>query len=362
MITLLGLNTQELTEIAVQWGEPAYRGQQLAHWIYRKRARSFEEMTNLPKLFRQRLQAETSLGRGEIEAQRVSQDGTVKILLRFSDGETVETVMMPHSSWDSVCISTQAGCPAGCVFCATGAVGFRRNLTAGEMVDQVLVGQEATSFIHLRNSKLASRQIRVVYMGMGEPLINYNPVLKSLYLLNKEVGIGFRHITLSTVGIVPGIRRLAQEKLQITLAVSLHAPNQELREQLIPVAKIWPLEELMEACQYYIVQTGRRITYEYLLLRGVNDQPEHARELAQLLKGQICHINLIPFNPAPTLKTFQPSREEDTLRFIKILKAQGLAVTLRSPRGRDIEAACGQLYHLRAKSDKGFVKILSHTK
>ncbi len=362
MITLLGLNTQELTEIAVCWGEPAYRGQQLAHWIYRRRARSFEEMTDLPKSFRQRLQAEASLGRGTIEARRISHDGTIKVLLRFPDGETVETVIMPHPSWDSVCISTQAGCPAGCVFCATGAVGFRRNLTAGEIVDQVLVGQETAQLLHPRNPKPTFRQIRVVYMGMGEPLINYNPVLKSLYLLNKEVGIGFRHITLSTVGIVPGIRRLAQEKLQLTLAVSLHAPNQELREQLIPVAKIWPLEELMGACRYYIAQTGRRITYEYLLLKGVNDRPEHALELAQLLKGQICHINLIPFNPAPTLKTFQPSREEDILRFEKILKAQGLAVTLRTPRGRDIEAACGQLYHLRSKSDKGFIKILASAK
>lgn len=350
---LLGLTTGEITDWIVSLGFPAFRGKQIAQWIYRKSARAFEEMTDLPKPFRESLSELTSVGRGEVIVNRDASDGTVKSLLRFKDGETVETVYLPWKSWDSVCISTQAGCPAACSFCATGAMGFRRNLSAGEILDQVLVAGDLTE--QRRGDR--DRLTNVVLMGMGEPLLNYAHSLKAVQLMNREIGIGMRGITLSTVGIVPAIRRLAQERLQLTLSVSLHAPNQALREEIIPVAKTWGIDELMDACREYAELTGRRVTYEYVLLAGVNDQPEHARQLVELLLGQMAHVNLIPFNAGPTLSPFQTPSGNAMRRFADALREGGVPVTLRTPRGRDIEAACGQLRQMLEKSDKGLIQI-----
>jgi 23S rRNA (adenine2503-C2)-methyltransferase len=351
---LLGFSTAEITHWMVASGMPAYRGKQIAQWIYRKSARSFDEMTDLPKSLRERLSGLTTVGRGEVAVNRAASDGTVKSLLRFRDGETVETVYLPWKSWDSVCVSSQAGCPAACSFCATGAMGFRRNLSAGEILDQALVAGDRTAE---RREGDRDRLTNVVLMGMGEPLLNYNAVLKAVRLMNAEMGIGMRGITLSTVGIVPAIRRLARERLQLTLSVSLHAPNQQLREEIIPVAKTWGLDELMDSCREYVRETGRRITYEYVMLAGVNDGAEHARELAALLRDQAAHVNLIPFNAGPTLSPFQTPSGNAMRRFADTLKGAGVPVTLRTPRGRDIEAACGQLRQMLEKSDKGLIQI-----
>ncbi|MBW3625519.1 MAG: 23S rRNA (adenine(2503)-C(2))-methyltransferase RlmN [Armatimonadetes bacterium] len=351
---LLGMSTEEITDWNVSLGHPAFRGKQIAPWIYRKSARSFDAMTDLPKSLREDLAERTTVGRGEVIVNRDASDGTVKSLIQFRDGETVESVYLPWKSWDSVCVSTQAGCPAACAFCATGAMGFRRNLTAGEILDQVLVAGDRTAE---RREGDRDRLTNVVLMGMGEPLLNYAPTLKAVRLMNTEIGIGMRGITLSTVGIVPAIRRLAQERLQLTLSVSLHAPNQALRERIIPVAKTWDIDQLMDACREYASLTGRRVTYEYVMLAGVNDQPEHARELAALLEDQMAHVNLIPFNAGPTLSEFQTPSGNAMRRFEAVLKEAGVPVTLRTPRGRDIEAACGQLRQMLEKSNKGLVQI-----
>jgi 23S rRNA (adenine2503-C2)-methyltransferase len=233
----------------------------------------------------------------------------------------------------SCCLSTQVGCPVGCVFCATGLGGFSRNLTAGEIVDQVLAVQEAGR---------TRRVDHVVFMGMGEPLLNYEATVKAMRLLNSELGIAMRHLTVSTVGYVPGIHRLAQEKLQVTLAVSLHAPTDDLRRQLIPGMTRWSLAEIIDACREYLQQTGRRVTFEYCLLDGVNDGTKEAQELARLLQGMNCHVNLIPYNPVSGLASYK--RPKKSIRaFRGILEGAGIRVTQRVQRGPDINAACGQL-------------------
>ena len=353
-ITLLGRDATEIADWVDSLGEPAYRGRQIAEWIYRKGARSFDEMTNLPKVLRETLAARSVVGRNDVAAVRTADDGTIKSLIRLRDGETIETVYLPWRDWDSGCVSTQAGCPAACSFCSTGAMGFRRNLTAGEIVDQVLYDVDLSAERH-RGAR--DRLTHVVIMGMGEPLVNYNPTLKAIRLANREVGVGIRGITVSTVGIVPGIRRLANERLQSTLSVSLHAPNQELRARLVPVARTWPLDVLMDACRDYARVTGRRVTYEYVLLAGVNDSIEQAEELARLLKGQLSHVNLIPFNPGPTISAYRTPSNNAMRRFEAIVKDAGIPVTLRTPRGRDIDAACGQLRETVERSDKGLIRV-----
>jgi 23S rRNA (adenine2503-C2)-methyltransferase len=350
---LLGLNTEEIAQRLVELGEPAFRGQQVAEWIYRRGVGTFDAMTNLPKSLREKLDSRFTVGRGEVVIRQEASDNTIKGLLRLKDGETVETVYLPWRKWDSVCVSTQAGCPAACAFCATGAMGFRRNLTAGEIVDQALVAADRSADRHGDRNRLT----HVVLMGMGEPLLNYANSLKAVRLMNREMEIGMRGITLSTVGIVPAIRRLAAEKLQLTLSVSLHAPNQALREEIVPVAKTWDLGTLMDACREYARVTSRRVTYEYVLLAGVNDLPAHADELAALLRNDLAHVNLIPFNPGPTLSEYQTPSERSMRRFAETLEAAGVHATLRTPRGRDIEAACGQLRRMIEKSNKGLVQI-----
>ena len=278
---LVGMTTKDLEAFVEQLGEPKYRGRQLAMWIYRKGILTFDAMTDLPKSFRERLQEIAVINPLQVIDVKVASDGTTKYLSQLPDGETVECVFIPHSDWDTICVSTQVGCPIGCKFCASGE-SFARNLTAGEIVGQVLIAKRREN-------------PNIVFMGMGEPLLNLDNLVKAVNLLNREVGIGARRMTVSTIGIVQGIRKLAQLGMQVNLAVSLHAPSDELRSKLIP-AKLPPIAEIMKACWEYFQVTKRRITFEYVLLKSVNDKVEHAVELARLLKDLPCHVNLIPYN------------------------------------------------------------------
>lgn len=341
---LNGRTLIELEQFARTLREPAYRGRQLAHWIYQRGATSFEEMTDLPAALRRTLAARARLNT-PAPVTEVSADGgdTVKYLLRLPDGPTVETVFMRYEDGRrSVCISTQVGCAMGCTFCATGLAGLTRNLTAGEIVDQVLHVWRATG----------ERPTNVVFMGMGEPLANYDATLKAIRLLNAPYGpaIAMRQLTVSTVGLVPQIRRLAAERLQLTLAVSLHAPNDTLRSTLVPINRRWPVADLLAASADYVKTTGRRISFEYVLMEGVNDTPELGAELGSLLAATtqhgtspaLYHVNLIPWNPVFGLQYRRPSRRRVDA-FADAVRRRGVAVTVRVERGIDIDAACGQL-------------------
>lgn len=331
---LVGRTTEELSDLTVSLGQPAYRGKQLARWLYERGARSIQEMTDLPASFREALERETRVGRSTVAAAQASRDGTVKLLLEETDGKRIETVVLPYPDRVSVCISSQVGCPVGCTFCATATMGFGRNLTAGEMVDQVLTARE-----HSPTGRIS----HMVVMGMGEPLLNYDNLVRALRLMHDEMGMSYRHLTISTAGYVPGIDRLADEGLPVTLALSLHAPNDALRSTLIPMSKKWGVEDVMAAVRRYTDKTGRRVTLEYLLLAKVNDEPEHAAELAGLLKGMIGHVNLIPWNPAASFSAFQAPDARRVTAFRSALAARGITVTQRVERGQDIQAACGQL-------------------
>ena len=335
MKTLIGLTTIELEAVAGELGQPAFRGRQIAGWLYKRGATDIAGMTDLPRDLRERLAAEYSVGLPEVVQRDVADDGTIKFLMRLADGQTVESVYLPYSERVSVCLSTQVGCAAGCRFCATAQGGFARNLTTGEIVGQFL-----------RMQAESERRIsHAVYMGMGEPLWNYDNVIKSLRLLSGEVGVSARNLTVSTVGVVPGIRDLANEDLPVTLALSLHAPDDDLRERLIPTARKWKLDEILNACGEYARKTGRNLTFEYLLIGGVNDSPEQAQTLAKLLKSKRLpgNVNLIPFNYVDTPQGFRrPSRDSMAL-FRAELEASGRVATQRMTRGHAISAACGQL-------------------
>ncbi|MBD1213844.1 MAG: 23S rRNA (adenine(2503)-C(2))-methyltransferase RlmN, partial [Dolichospermum circinale Clear-D4] len=276
---LLGASVTELTAWVQQQGQPSYRGKQLHDWIYNKGARSLADISVFPKNWRSQV-ADIPIGRSSLHYRSVAPDDTVKYLLKLADGEIVETVGIPSDKRLTVCVSTQVGCPMGCDFCATGKGGYKRNLTRGEIVDQVLTVQE----------DFQERVSNVVFMGMGEPLLNTENVILAIKSINQDVGIGARSLTLSTVGIPSRIRQVATHQLQITLAVSLHAPNQALREQLIPSAKPYPIEDLLAECREYVEITGRRVTFEYILLAEVNDLPEHALELSKRLRGFQSHV------------------------------------------------------------------------
>lgn len=333
MPVLPGATREEILRVVRTLGQPDYRAQQIAEWVYRKGARNYEQMTNLPRSLRDTLPDVLPLKRLEVVRAQHSADGTMKYLFALADGEQVESVFLPYEDRTSVCISSQVGCAAGCRFCATAQMGFSRNLTAGEIVDEVLTIQQTAG----------QRISHVVYMGMGEPLWNLQEVVKSILLLNREVGISQRHITVSTVGVVPGIYELAQHRLQITLAISLHAPDDELRMSIVPVGRKWKVHELIDAARHYTEVTGRKVTFEYLLLRGVNDEPHHAQALARLLKGIICNVNLIPFNQVDTAEGFTRPEPSRVARFRRVLEEAGIAVTQRVEKGHDISAACGQL-------------------
>ncbi len=393
------LGIEKLAALVTGWGEPAYRARQILHWLYRELVTDFSQMTNLPVNLRRRLAEHLRIGSARLVTQKISSDGwTRKVLLEMRDGATIEAVLMLYYDRATVCVSSQVGCAMGCSFCATGQMGFTRNLTAGEILEQVLwfnrwlrqhphrppVPRDGRPRYHGRPVHMAGaagarrhhdahrnydvhhagqevwhindgayvpggpREINsvtnIVFMGMGEPLVNYNNLWKAIRTINSPQGLalGARRMTVSTVGIVPQIRRFAHEDLPVNLAVSLHAPDDELRSRMVPINLHYPISELMDACREYIRVTHRRITFEYVLIRGVNDSPEQARRLAELLRGMLCHVNLIPLNPVPGTG-MQATPRRQVFAFQKVLEEAGISTTVRIERGVDIAAACGQL-------------------
>ncbi len=314
-------------------GERAYRGRQLASWIYKKAALSFEEMPDLPAALRARL-AETHVVNPLVVAEHQrSSDDVDKLLVHGGDGDVFECVLLPFEDRVSCCLSSQVGCPMGCTFCATGLGGFDRNLSAGEIVAQYLLLQS-----------LSSKRIgHVVFMGMGEPLLNLDQLVKAMALLHDEVGLSYRHMTVSTVGLVPQIEKLGEMRLPIHLALSLHSPFDEVRDRLMPVNHKWPVEVVVGAMRDYSRMTGRKVTFEYLLIDKVNDTPEQADALARLVKGLPSVVNLIPFNTVDTKQGFARPNRERVRAFRRRLESHGVNVTERVERGHDIAAACGQL-------------------
>jgi 23S rRNA (adenine2503-C2)-methyltransferase len=332
--SLVGLNADALVNLAKAMGQPKFRAEQLHHWLYVKCSRHWDDMTNLSKEFKAQLAQQFTVGPLTISHKQNSADGTIKYLFEAADGKKIESVLMYFDDRDSyaLCISTQVGCAVNCSFCATGKLGFTRQLSVAEIADQYLLAQ-ADSGKEIRN---------IVFMGQGEPFLNYDNWLAATKLLNQSAEVGIRHITVSTSGVVPAINKLANEKLQLTLAVSLHAPNDALREQIMPINKKYPIEKLMASLHQYVGQTGRRLTIEYILLCDVNDQPEQAHELGRLLKGLKCNVNLIPYNPVDD--QFQRPRRDAVLAFQRIIQEDyGKKTTVRVERGTDIDAACGQL-------------------
>lgn len=328
---LLGASLDKLTAWVQHQGQPAYRGRQLHQWIYQQGARTLLDISVFPKQWRETL-ADVPIGRSSIHHRVQAPDGTIKYLLQLADGQIIETVGIPTDKRLTVCVSSQVGCPMACDFCATGKGGFQRNLQSHEIIDQVLTVQE----------DFQRRVSNIVFMGMGEPLLNIDNLLTAVRSLNQDVGIGQRLMTISTVGIPGRIRALADEKLQITLAVSLHASNQQLRQRLIPSAKPYGLEQLLAECREYVQQTKRRVTFEYILLAGVNDLPAHAEELARHLRGFQTHVNLIPYNPISDADYQRPGPRR-IRAFVKVLAEQHIAVSVRYSRGLAAQAACGQL-------------------
>ena len=336
MINLYDLTSDELTRLLAEWGEPAFRARQLWEWLYERRAVSFDAMTSLPQALRARLQAGAALGTLALATEQASHDGTLKRLYRLADGQLIESVLMPYDDdRRTACISTQAGCAMGCVFCATGQMGFARHLTAGEIFEQAL---RFAAELEDQRERLSN----VVLMGMGEPFHNYDESLAAVRLLMERLGIGARHITISTVGLVPQIRRFADEGLQVRLAVSLHAATDARRAALLPVNKRWPLAELIGACHYYVTKTGRRITFEWAAIAGQNDTVDDAHQLGKLLQGLLCHVNIIPLNPTGGYSG-GPAAREAVDRFVEVLAGYSVGATVRVRRGIDIDAGCGQL-------------------
>jgi len=341
---LLGLAPAALEAFVVGLGEKPFRARQLLTWIYKRRVGDFEAMTDLGKEFRARLAAVAEVRAPEIASEHASADGTRKWLLKAGEfagrSQAIETVFIPEPGRGTLCISSQVGCALDCSFCATGAQGFNRNLEASEIVGQVWLASRA-----LGTGAAGERAItNVVLMGMGEPLANYKNVLPALEIFMDDRGFDLsrRRVTLSTSGLVPQLYRLAEDT-NVALAVSLHAPNDALRDQLVPINKRHPIRELLAACWHYLeAQNGRSITFEYVMLDGINDQPDHARELARLLVGHDAKVNLIPFNPFPGT-AYRRSPPETIGRFRDYLNAHGVTATVRRTRGDDIDAACGQL-------------------
>ena len=337
---LRGLTLPEISRIVAEMDEPAYRAGQIASWVYEKAVDSFDEMTNLSRSFRSELSDHACLNPLTSVSRSKSRHGpTTKYLFELGDGEKVETVLIGGSRRNTICISTQVGCAIGCRFCASGLEGLVRNLTSAEIVDQV---------VQVRKLVKLAGEVRpinnIVVMGMGEPLANYRQVLRAVRIINADWGlaIGARKITLSTSGLAPKILQLAEEKIQFELSVSLHAADDRTRSLIVPVNKRYPLKQLMKACRHYTGATDRLITYEYVLLKGVNDRFQDAENLVKLLKKDKCKLNLIPYNPVRGLPYERPD-EHRQAAFVEALRKGGLQLTLRRERGRDIDAACGQL-------------------
>lgn len=347
-MNLYDLTQPELKTLIESWGEPAYRAKQIWEWLYQHKVSNPDEMSNLPQSLREKLKAETQMGALTPVVERHSTDGhTVKYLFRLNDGQMIETVLMGYDDGrQTACISTQAGCAMGCVFCATGQMGFARHLTSGEIVEQAL-------YLARNLQHEGKRLSNIVMMGMGEPLHNYDNTLQAIGLLTSHegLGIGQRHITVSTVGLVPAMKKFANEGLQVGLAVSLHAATDTERSALLPVNKRWDLEELIEACRYYVEKTGRRITFEWALIAGETDTVEQAQALGKLLKGLKCHVNAIPLNPTEGYGG-KPSDPAQVQKFVDTLAEYGVSCTIRVRRGIDIQAGCGQLKSEVLKSKK----------
>jgi 23S rRNA (adenine2503-C2)-methyltransferase len=331
---LPGMMLDEVEDACVAMGEQAFRGRQIADWIYGKLAPGLDGMLNLSKDFRARAADRFDLYRSQVEETLTASDETTKLLLRLADGNRIETVLIPAAERLTCCISTQVGCAMGCILCASGLCGFERNLAAGEIVEQVLHGARA-----------AGRRItHIVVMGIGEPLANYEQVLRAIRIFNAPwaLNIAARRMTVSTVGIPAAIEQLAGEGLQINLAISLHASNDRMRNQIVPSNRKLGMDKTLHAARHYFAKTGREITFEYALIAGMNDGVAAAEELARRLKDYPCTVNLIPFNPVPELG-LEPSTGQDVEEFVTVLRRRGINVTLRKARGVDIQAACGQL-------------------
>ena len=343
MMDLRSASEKEMEEFAVSVGEKKFRGRQLFQWVHTKRAENFEEMTNLPAGFRAELKKKYIVSGVTVMEKQVSEKGdTAKYLFALPDGNMIESVWMKYHHGNSVCISSQVGCRMGCTFCASTLTGLTRNLTAGEMLSQIYEIQRETG----------ERVSNVIVMGMGEPLDNYDNLIRFIRLISDEKGlcISQRSITVSTCGIVERIRDLRRAHLQITLAISLHAPNDEIRKATMPVAKKYSIEEIFAVCRDYFRETGRRITFEYSMIRGVNDAEEQAEELAERCRGLNCHINLIPLNEVRE-RSCRRSSDRNISRFKKILENHKINVTVRREMGSDIDAACGQLRNQYLEKD-----------
>ena len=337
MINLYGQEISKLETLLMDRGQKKFRATQLFSWIYEKKVTNFDDMSDVSKSFREELKRDFSLSLPKIHTKQESKDGTIKLLLELEDGNKVETALMPYNYGNAICVSSQVGCNMACAFCASGLLKKKRNLEVHEMVGQIMV----------MNSLLSEKDQRVthiVVMGTGEPFDNYDNVLDFIRIANHPKGfaIGARHITVSTCGLVPGIMRYAKEGLQTNLAISLHAPNDEIRNKIMPISKGYPMDKLMEAVRYYEKEAGRRVTFEYIMLKNVNDSIECAKELVKLIKGTLAYVNLIPYNPVDE-NSFQRSEDKVTHEFMSYLMKHGVNTTVRKEFGNDIDAACGQL-------------------
>ena len=345
-IPLPGLSAAEMSEAFSEMSEPAYRGAQVYLWVHHHQATGFEEMSNLPKRFREALAERFSLSTLRLATRRISSDGTRKYLWEIPSGHQIESVFIPETRRTTVCISSQVGCALGCTFCATAKMGFLKNLTPGEIVEQVMRIQQDTG----------EKITNVVFMGMGEPFLNYQRVIRASQILSDPQGLAIsaRKITISTVGVVPRIYQFTDEQQPFSLAISLHAPNQELRRRLMPIAEKFDLQTLMASARYYpSQQKSRRITFEYVLLKGINDSPETARELISLLGSLRCKLNMIPYND--TGLGYQEPQALHLSELARTLEKAPFAITIRKNRGTDIAAACGQLYTEHQLSNARFL-------
>ena len=345
MINLYNYSLEKLEELMLSLQEKKYRATQLFKWIYEKRVTSFDEMSDVSKSFREVLNRDFCLVKPKIHKEQRSKDGTIKLLLELEDGDKVETVLMRYNYGNAVCVSSEVGCNMGCAFCASGLLKKKRELLVSEMIGQVLVIDDI-----LKAEGNNERVTHVVVMGTGEPFDNYENVMDFIRILNHPHGlaIGARHITVSTCGIVPKIYDYAKEGLQINLAISLHAPSDEIRKKIMPISFKYPMNELMEAVKYYEKNAGRRVTFEYILLNGINDSKEDAKKLAKLIKGTLAYVNLIPYNSVDENK-YKRSDDKSVRDFMDTLIKCGVNATIRREVGSDIDAACGQL---RAKDEK----------
>ena len=339
MTPLLGLEVEEIKAWLVKEGKPAFTAKQIVDWIYQKGVDSFDKMSNLSLDLRKKLAEQFVVSPVTLSRVQESQDQeTIKFLWKLADGKLVESVLIMSDDRRTVCVSSQVGCPARCAFCASGQKGFFRNLTAGEIIAQVY---ETQNYLAKKNERVS----HVVYMGMGEPFRNYEDVVKSIRILvhPDQFGISQRRITVSTVGVVEGIERFSDENIKVNLVLSLHAPNQRVRQKIIPYARNYSLDDILRAMDIYADKTKRDITFEYTLISGINDQEEHARELVQLLKGKQCTVNLIPYNPVPNVRLQKPTAQA-VRNFREILSHGRIVNTCRYTKGDDIAAACGQLF------------------